>query len=84
MENDTHKLAVKLLIGPSGFIQFNAFVDLLSTNVKRHGVKIHIKLHNHEWMKLVKEGIDNTCKTNLQYFDPIVKRVGCPLVLVHW
>jgi hypothetical protein len=34
MENEIYKMVVKLLIGPGGLIKVNAFVDLVSANVK--------------------------------------------------
>jgi hypothetical protein len=34
MENDIYKMVLKLLKGPWGLIQVNAFVDLVFTNVK--------------------------------------------------
>ena len=33
MENDIYKMVLKLLKGPKGFLQFNAFVNLVSMNV---------------------------------------------------
>jgi hypothetical protein len=47
MKNDIYKAAMKLMIGPGGLIQGNAFVDLVSTNVKIDMV-YNITIHKYE------------------------------------